>query len=197
MTPDFLPAPRGQPKTDRQNFPQLKKPGVMSAIVMGHSVYFSSSLVGGGSLLYIPNNSNPRDRYTPGIFTQATDAGELEWALMACEVRSTTASGHRTGGNCGEPMAALSVVTTNPTATFAGAKVVTWGSYRDLTQASKPWVTGVMDPCMTGRGLGYTDVWGCGQLTGRNGLDMIVIPAGTQAVNKDTQGPTSSYTCYT
>ena len=81
---------------------------------------------------------------------------------MACEVRSTSAAGHRTGGNCGEPMAAMAFAQTNPTATLDGAKVVTWGKHK----RNNAWTTGVMDPCMSGAGLGYADTWGCAQLTG-------------------------------
>ena len=81
---------------------------------------------------------------------------------MACEVRSTSAAGHRAGGNCGEPMAAMAFVQTNPIATLDGAKVVTWGRYKQ----DKVWTTGVMNPCMSAYGLGYADTWGCAQLTG-------------------------------
>ncbi len=83
---------------------------------------------------------------------------------MACQVRSKTGAGHRSGGNCGEPMAAMSFVQTNPTGVLDGAKVVTWGKYRD--PVSKAWTTGVMDPCMSGASLDSTDVWGCARLTG-------------------------------
>ena len=183
---------------DRNNYPQLSQPGAMSAIVVGHSVYLSSSLTGGGSLLYIPNAnpSNPRLKYVPGVLNQLNDDGILEWALMACEVRSTNSAGHRSGGNCGEPLAALSFVQTDPTGVLDGAKVVTWGRYRDRTNGNA-WTTRVMDPCMQGAGLGFTNTWGCAQLTGPNGLNMIVIPAGTQSVNTAiTYQPTRSYPCY-
>ena len=84
---------------------------------------------------------------------------------MACEVRSLNAAGHRTGANCGEPMAAMMYVQTNPTATLDGTKVVTWGKYKE--EGKSGWVTGVMDPCgLNGDPLANADVWGCAQLTG-------------------------------
>ena len=39
-------------------------------------------------------------------------------------------AGHRTGANCGEPMAGLAFVQTNSGAPLDGAKVVTWGKYK-------------------------------------------------------------------
>lgn len=95
---------------------------------------------------------------------------------MACQVRSTTGAGHRSGGNCGEPMAAMSFVQTNPTGVLDGAKVVTWGKYRD--PVSKAWTTGVMDPCMSGASLGYTDVWGCAQMTGLSSPEYAFLARG-------------------
>ena len=84
---------------------------------------------------------------------------------MACEVRSLNAAGHRTGANCGEPMAGMTYVQTNPTATLDGVKVVTWGKYK--VKGKSGWVTGVMDPCGRGQGgLENIDVWGCHQLAG-------------------------------
>lgn len=74
------------------------------------------------------------------------------------------AAGHRTGANCGEPMAGLTFVQTNPAATLDGAKVVTWGKSKQ--KGVSGWVTGVMNPCGGGQGLENADVWGCAQLTG-------------------------------
>ena len=88
---------------DARRYPGLKLPGVISVIAQGHTLYISSSLTGGGSLIYVPNTTNARFKFAPGIISQANDLGIIEWALMNCEVRSTNAAGHRAGGNCGEP----------------------------------------------------------------------------------------------
>ena len=87
---------------------------------------------------------------------------------MACEVRTANGAGHRTGANCGEPMAALALVQITPTAELDGARVVTWGKFKDPT--TKKNTEGVMDPCgpkSQNGGLDWTDTWGCTQLTGK------------------------------
>ena len=74
-------------------------------------------------------------------------------------------AGHRTGANCGEPMAGMAFVQTNPGAPLNDAKVVTWGKKTVPGQSGT--VTGVMDPCGRGQGgLENIDIWGCHQLAG-------------------------------
>ena len=81
----------------------------------------------------------------------------------------------------------------NPTGVLDGAKVVTWGKFK----SNGAWTTGVMDPCQKGAGLQYTDVWGCHALTGPNGLNMIVIDAGTQPQDTPLNyNPTVTYPCF-
>ena len=139
----------------------------MTVIVKGHSVYISSTLTGGSSFLYIPNANDPK--YTPGNINQAADAGVLEWALMQCQVASTSGAGHRTGANCGEMLAAMAFVRTNPTGVLDKSPVVTWGRRRapnDQGRLTGPYLFEVMDPCRTDQGLGNAPVYGCSQVSG-------------------------------
>jgi hypothetical protein len=171
---------------DRNNFPQMKFPNVMSAIVVGHSVYLSSTFMGGGSMLYIPNANptNPRQKWIPGILNQANAVGAVEHALIACQARSTNNAGHSHGGNYGEPMAALAIIRTSSAASLKGAKVVTWGRFKDRNNGNK---------CLGDRR--YKPLWRriwAGRYR-RLGLRAIywarVIPAGTQSANLTTTQP--------
>ena len=155
---------------DLKTYKRLVKSWAMSVIVKGHSVYISSTLAGGASFLYIPNaNTDNKNKYTPGNINQATDAGVLEWALMQCQVASTSGAGHRTGANCGEMLAAMALVRTNPTGVLDNSPVVTWGRYKALSDQGRPtgpWIFGVMDPCRTAQGLGKAPEYGCSQVSG-------------------------------
>ena len=124
----------------------MTKPAVITVIVTGHSVYLSFSLKGGESFLYIPNANTQDNRlkWTPGVLDPARGTSVVTQALLNCQAKSTNNSGHRSGANCGEPMAAMAFVQTNPGGKLDGAKVVTWGKFKDQTNA---WTTGVMDPC--------------------------------------------------
>lgn len=158
---------------DLRTYKALEKSWAMSVVVKGHSVYISSSLAGGGSLLYKPNaNTNDRNqKYIPGNINQAADAGVLEWALMQCQVSSTNGAGHRTGANCGEMIAALAFVRTDSTGLLDDSPVVTWGRYKALNNQGRPtgpWIFGVMDPCRTAQGLGRAPVYGCAQVSGES-----------------------------
>lgn len=145
------------------------KSKTISVIVKGHSVYISSTFAGGSSFLYIPNanTDDNKQKYTPRNVNQASDAGVLEWALMQCQVASTSGAGHRTGANCGEMMAAMAFVRTSPTGVLDNSLVVTWGRYKALVDQGNPtWIFGVMDPCRTAQGLGKAPVYGCSQVSG-------------------------------
>lgn len=114
-------------------------------------------LLGGGSLIYIPNSGD--NKWTPGVIDpNAPRVAVLAQALTACQLGSVSNAGHRRGGNCGEPMAVMAYLQDNPEGDLKGGKVVTWGPL------DKDKNKGVMDPCATGQG---TDVavrdWGCGQ----------------------------------
>ena len=154
---------------DLKTYKGLVKSWALSVIVKGHSVYISSTFAGGASFLYIPNANGPK--YTPGNINQATDAGVLEWALMQCQVGSTSGAGHRTGANCGEMLAAMAFVRTSPTGVLDTSPVVTWGRYKALNDQGRPtgpWIYGVMDPCRTTQGLGKAPVYGCSQVSGES-----------------------------
>ena len=90
---------------DRRTYTKMSLPRAMSVIVQGHSLYISSSMTGGGSLLYIPNQTEARFKFTPGMINlgDVDVGGIIAWALGNCQASATSASGHRTGGNCGEP----------------------------------------------------------------------------------------------
>ncbi len=123
--------------------------------------------------------------------------GAVEHALIACQARSTNNAGHSHRGNYSEPIAALAIIQTSSAAPLKGAKVVTWGRFKDRNNGNNAWVTGVMNPCGGGFELDDTDVWGCARFTGPEGLDMIVIPAGTQSTNTPIDyNPTISYPCF-
>jgi hypothetical protein len=105
----------------------------MAAIIRENKVYFASSLIG-GAYIYIPQDTSKSQKmkYMPGVIDQA----KVPWtlilnrALVACQIGSLPASVpvHRTGANCGKPMAAL-VCARNQGwyETLEGAVVVTWG----------------------------------------------------------------------
>lgn len=171
---------------DKARYPRFKKPSpLVTAIVTGHSVYFSSTLTGGGSLQYMPNQNCPyKDQWTPGNRTPQTSCRFVYEALLACQLRSSNNSGHRSGGNCGEVMAAMNVCTVNPDVNLAGAKIVTWGLYKN--------VQSVWDPCVPiPEDLASIDVWGCHSFA--ETLEMVVIGAGTTPSNRAIPNFTPSY----
>ena len=157
---------------DQSKYPKLKKQSpLMSAIVVGHSVYFSSTLGGGGSLQYVPNeNCNYKDRWTPGNPTPKTSCALVYQALQACQIKSSNNSGHRTGGNCGEVMAAMSFCTVNPEGNLKGAKVVAWGNEKGVQSV---WDTCIPIP----ESLESMDIWGCSLFAKELGL--VVVGKGT------------------
>lgn len=143
-----------------------------SAIIKNNTVYISSTLTGGGSYLYIPNSSEARLKYTPGVVNKAADAGILEWALKECQIESDIGAGHRTGANCGEMMAALAFIRTNPLSELNNCVVVTWGKRKELDAKGRPrgpWKTEVMNPCSPS-----APQFGCGKVTGKI-LNLISI----------------------
>ena len=172
--------------TDKATYPQFKKPSpLVTAIVQGHSVYFSSTLTGGGSIQYIPNqNCLYKDTWTPGNQIPRSDCALVSQSLQACQLRSSNNSGHRTGGNCGEVMAAMAFCTVNPSGSLAGAKVVSWGNSQK--------VQSVWDPCEKhSDDLASADTWGCVSFTKQ--LDMIVIGKGTNPSARTIPAFTATY----
>ncbi|CAD6581407.1 MAG: hypothetical protein ASARMPRED_000604 [Alectoria sarmentosa] len=175
---------------DKRLHPRFKNQSpVMTAIVVGHSVYFSSSLTGGGSLQYVPNqNCGYRDRWTPGNPAQPSPCALVYEALLACQLRSPNNSGHRSGGNCGEVMAATSFCTVNPDGNLAGAKIVTWGLSRG--------VQSVWNPCMPEpNDLASMDVWGCDSFVKK--LSMVAILPDTNPSNRAIPNFTPTYSPFT
>ena len=85
---------------------------------------------------------------------------------MQCEVSAMNAAGHQRGANCGEPMAALMFVNVYGSGVLDGAKVVTWGQYKDRNNNNAK-VTGVMDPCHTGQMMANSDTWGCAEFASK------------------------------
>ena len=172
--------------TDKATYRLFKKPSpLVSAIVKGHSVYFSSTLTGGGSIQYIPNQNCPyKDTWTPGNQIPSDDCALVSQALQACQLRSSNNSGHRTGGNCGEVMAAMAFCTVSPSGTLVGAKVVTWGNFQN--------VQSVWDPCEKhNNDLASAPTWGCLSFTKQ--LDMTVIGKGTNPSAKEIPAFTATY----
>lgn len=175
---------------DKARYPLFKKTSpLVSAIVTGHSVYFSSTLIGGGSLQYIANeNCQYKDQWTPGNPTQPTTCALVYGALLACQLRSSNNSGHRSGGNCGEVMAAMNFCTVNPNGSLEGAKVVSWGIYRGEQS--------VWDPCAPlTDDLASIDVWGCHSFAAQ--LEMVVIGKGTSPSNRAIPDFTPTYSPFT
>ena len=57
-------------------------------------------------------------------------------------------AGHRTGANCGEPMAAIAWARSNQNKSLRNSKVVTSGTWKP---GCRPKQIGVMDLCLTDR----------------------------------------------
>ena len=175
---------------DRSRYPKFKKqPPLMSAIVVGRSVYFSSSLNGGGSLQYVPNeNCDYKNRWTPGNTTPDTSCPLVYQALKACQLRSSNNSGHRTGGNCGEVMAAMTFCTMNPGGDLGGAKVVSYGKGKGVEE--------VWDPCIPiPESLESMDTWGCSLFAQQLGL--VVVGKGTNPSERIIPKFTPTYPPFT
>ena len=58
-------------------------------------------------------------------------------------------------------MAVMAYLHGNENGDLTGAKIVTWGEWKD--PITKEPMEGVMDPCATGQGQGNIEFWGCGQ----------------------------------
>ena len=105
----------------------------MTAIVTGHTVYFSTTVQGGGSLQHISNQNCPyKATWTPGDQIPRSGRALVSKALQACQLLASDNSGHRTGGSCGEVMAAMAFCTVNPNGSLVRAKVVTWGNSQNV-----------------------------------------------------------------
>ena len=165
---------------DRETYPGLIKPGVVTVLVKGRSVYISSSLAGGGSLIYEPNEAETgSSRWKPGVFKQPSHSLTVNRALLACQAFALNGAGHRTGANCGEPMAALTFVKAAPSQDIERARIVTWGNF--LRDKGGKKVAGVMNPCFTPKqpsdgqqeatevqSLSTINTWGCSQFIGKS-----------------------------
>lgn len=165
-----------------------KRPQAMAALAINTTVFFSSS-VQGGSFLYNPNiDAQNRQNYIPGNLKTQTNCQLVQEALMACQARSTNASGHRTGASCGEPMAAVMFCKDDPQfADLRNARIVTWGFSRNPMTGEQ--TTGVMVPCKQEAGLDYTDQWGCSQFMSQLGL-VVINDQSIQPEDRDTPKPT-------
>ena len=125
---------------------------------------------GGGSYIYDPNPGPNDKKYIPGVLAKPTDDDIVARALKACQVATIAEAGHRTGANCGEPMAAMAFTRTNKNKTLKGAKVVTWGSWGKNQNKQ----FGVMNPCQTDS-ASQPDPWGCAQFASLSSLDKSIL----------------------
>lgn len=131
----------------------------------------STTLKGGGSLQYVPNQNSPyKATWIPGNQIPRSDCALVSKALQACQLLASDSSGHRTGGNCGENVAAMAFCTVDLNGSLVGAKVVTWGEVEN--------VQSVLYPCEKHKNdLSSAPTWGCLSFTRQ--LGMIVIGKGT------------------
>lgn len=135
------------------------RPGAMCALVVGHEIFFASSLTGGAS--------RTGTNFIYNWLTDPTEANgdpQIRNSLLACQVSQVNASPgqtfnahHRIEARCAEPMAVNQYYVAHPGVKFQGknARVATWG---------KRWQTDTPDflkACGIG---GPPNQWGCYQL---------------------------------
>ena len=139
-------------------------PPLVTAIVTGHTVYFSTTLKGGGSLQYVPNQNCPyKATWIPGNQIPRSDCALVSKALQACRLLASNHSGHRTSGNCGKITAAMAFCTVDPNGSLVGAKAVTLGEVEN--------VQSVLDPCEKHKNdLSSAPTWGCLSFTRQLGM---------------------------
>lgn len=112
-----------------------KVPAVTSTIVVDDTAYISSSMKG-GSFLYLPavqttvfgnGNRNCYKQLDPNVVKEVSD-GAVWKALRDCQTMALNAQhgslGHRNGGSCGEPMAAMAFCATHVGRDLKDAKIV-------------------------------------------------------------------------
>lgn len=103
----------------------LKGPGVTTTLVVDNTAYISSSASAGGSFLYLPNGNRQGWRFTH-LNPAHPCTGPVQNALLRCQAKAVNfGTGHRTGANCGEPMAALAFCATNNQRNLVSAKILT------------------------------------------------------------------------
>jgi hypothetical protein len=116
-------------------------PSTMSALAIGSSVYFSSSLRGGPFLL------NPATgQAEEGV------AEEVSLAIFRCQ--QTSQKTHRFDLSCGEPLAIQQYLVNNKDASVIGkGKVSTYGVLDKEDRSN----VGILNPCS----VDATGKWGC------------------------------------
>ena len=130
------------------------KPYNIAAMAVGKEIWFSSALKG-PAFIYTTRARNTIDDNV---------AQEVSLTLTRCQVESHDgATGHRTGGACGEVLCAQQYCSTYHDRRLKdqGARVVTWGKYSLDAPDDE---VGIVDPCDGG-----PKEWGCKTWTGKAG----------------------------
>lgn len=162
-----------------------QKPTVMTAIALGGTVSFASSLKARGrSFLYktnTPGNKNGQKFYNVNYDTtlsaRAQMCSAVDRALKACQIQNpkdNTNLGHKNGANCGEEMAAYQICMVHGDPQFVEAKVVA------VNTKDKNALPSIVPPCDT-----LDANFGCKEFTGPKGLGLYVVPDTTVIVARD------------